>query len=142
MGDGDNHQELALVRRELTPSAWSMLQDGGQLPATLTQEAYAAEIQAGRLMLLSGELHGRQVLTVIIRTEDLIDGGRELCIVAVAGENIGVNYTSAVMPALEAEAAGLGYRSVLARTAERGMARKLCLLGYSFCEATFRKELS
>ena len=141
MGAGDHNQSLALVRRDLSPAAWEMLEAGGQMTAAMTYQSLADELEAGRLALLSGEMNGCQVLGVIVRTEDLIDGGRELCVVAVAGKNIGTDYTRAVLPALEREVGALGYSSVLVRTAHRAMARKVMLLGYRFCESTFRREL-
>jgi len=130
----------------LSPAAWSdhaaALLGQALRRSTTTVDNLRHGCEAGRMKLWSVSDAALGAVGYYVTWIDPLDCGDELVIVAAAGGLPGVPLTRAVLPAIEALAAGGGCGSVRVHSIRPGMLKALARQGYAPAEIVYRKVLA
>lgn len=131
----------------LSPAAWSPAAEAELSKALRRSSLTVAELrqacESGRMRLWCvADASAHAVAGYYVTWVDSKAAGDEFVIVAAAGRLPGVPLTRAILPAIEALAAGGGCASVRIHSIRQGMLKALARQGYAPAEIVYRKALA
>jgi hypothetical protein len=131
----------------LSPAAWSPAAEVELTKALRRSSLSVAELrqacESGRMRLWCVSADAEHAVAgYYVTWVDSKAAGDELVIVAAAGRLPGIPLTRAVLPAIEALAAGAGCNSVRVHSIRPGMLKALARQGYAPAEIVYRKAIA